>query len=170
MSFQTDKAIKRIFNTFKRLGKQIYKEDIDALKTINESLDFYKTSFVADNKIFAKLLALYLKEKYSNVKDIDFVIKQLNKDLEQPLSYHLELLKVKIQSTETIEYIKTLTIDVPENEFNDVEALTNRENEFWDVHHKNIFKQIKEQYSADFINNNFYNTATEILQTVEFYK
>ena len=170
MSWVTDKAVKRIFSTFKRLGKQIYKEDIDALKTINDTLNFEKQSFVADNKVFSKLLALYIYEKYKSDKDINSVINNLSKSLQYDLQFILERLHNKIQTTELIQYIDTLTVDVPESEFKDIEALTNKENEFWTIHQKEIFKKIKEQYSSDFVKNSFYNTADDILKTVEFTK
>lgn len=166
MSHQDTRDIERIFKTFKRLGKQIFKEDVDALKRLNESLEFYKIEQVNDNRIYAKLLALHLKTKYCG--NIDLTLKFLGQDLSQPLYFHLDNLQNKIRCTELIEYVKTLKIDVPENEFNDIEALTKKENEFWTVHQKAIIKQINDQYGVDFVKNNFYNTANEILRNIDF--
>lgn len=38
MSWITENAMKRVFNAFKRSKDKIYKEDIEALKVLNEEL------------------------------------------------------------------------------------------------------------------------------------
>ena len=58
MSWKTENAVRRIYNSFKRVKSNIYKEDIEALKTVADALENAKKSYVNDNALFAKLLAV----------------------------------------------------------------------------------------------------------------
>ncbi len=170
MSWKEDNSLKRIYNTFKRTPKAIFKEDIEALKTLKESLDFYRIKQVTDNILFAKALSLLIIERYKNVKCINSTLQTIDKDLEDTLDYNLQKLSNKITTTELIQYIESLTIEVPHSELNDVDALTKRENEFWSTHEKTIFAEIKSNYEKEKITDSFYKSATEILNNLKNYK
>lgn len=170
MSWKDENAIKRIHNTFKRLGTKIFPEDKQALQQLNESLEFYKIKQTNDNKIYAKVLALLIKEYYSKNININTILECIDAELKSPLPYHIELLSNRIRTTELTNYIETLRIDIPENEFNDVDALTKRENEFWDIHKKSIFEEINKMWAVDEVSNKFYNSANEFLKDVNNYE
>ena len=60
MSWIEQKAVTRIFNTFKRLKAQVFSDDIEALKTISEAISENHKTNVNDHTLFTKLLALQL--------------------------------------------------------------------------------------------------------------
>jgi len=72
MSWHTDNAVKRIFNSFKRLKNQIFEQDIEALKLLNEELINNQKNYVNDNRLFLKLLAIHLKTEVDYFRDINF--------------------------------------------------------------------------------------------------
>jgi hypothetical protein len=171
MSFKNENALKRIFNTFKRLNKNIFQQDIDALKQLKESLDFYKIQQVNDNKIYAKVLCMLIKERYMRYGDINFALKSISKDLKgTTLEEQLEMLTSKIRTTEIYTYLQQCKIDVPNNELNDYEALCKREEEWGNKYDKQLFDKIIETWNTDFITDRFYTSANEILQDVDNYK
>ena len=80
MSWEDKKAIRRIFNTFKRVPKQVFQEDIDALKTINESLEAKASETAHDNLLYAKLLAVVLRHNVAYFGNIQQAIKKVKDD------------------------------------------------------------------------------------------
>jgi len=161
-------AIKRLRYTISKLNKP-NQTDIHALNEILQSLDKYQKKGVEDNRVFAKVLCLYIKDKYYNGnQDINQTLKFLSMELKQPLDVHIEILASRINSTQLINYINTLKIDVPESEFTDVVALAKRENEFWEVHQKNILDEIMFYNSPEQVKSNFFTTANEILNNQNY--
>jgi len=156
-------SIKRLRFTFGKQNKP-NETDIVALNTILKSIDDFQKKGIEDNRVFAKILCLYIKDKYyASNQNINESLKFLSQELKLPLDVHIEILASKINSTQLTNYIKTLTIDIPENEFTDVEALAKRENQFWDVHQKNILDEIMFYNSPDQVKGNFFMTANQIL-------
>lgn len=171
MSYKDENAIKRIFNTFKRLNKNIFQQDIDALKQIKESLDFYKIRQVNDNKIYAKVLCLLIKERYMRLPDINMCIESVHRDIKlYSLGEQLEMLTIKLKTNHIASYLKECKIEVSSDEFNDVEALTKREIEWHDKYEKKLFDEIIKTWNTEFVTDKFYTTANEILQDVDNYK
>lgn len=163
-------AIKRLKFTFSK-GNKPNQTDVEALNTILLLLNKTQKQKVEDNRVFAKLLAIDLYNRYNSCnQDINLALKTLGDKLKHPLEYHIELLSSRITSTQLVNYIKTLTIDVPENEFNDPIALAKREDEFWTVNQRNILDEILFFNSTEQLRNNFYNTANEILNNDNFRK
>jgi len=156
-------AIKRLRFTFSKQNKP-NNIDADALSILLFNLNNLQKDRIEDNRVFAKLLCILIKEKYSNGNnDINQTLKFISQDLKEPLEFHIETLSNKITSTQIVNFIKTLTIDVPESEFSDPIALANRENQFWDVHQKQILNEIIFSNSLEQTRDNFFMTANEIL-------
>jgi len=171
MSWENDRAIKRIFNTFKRLNKNVFQQDIDALKQLKESLDFHKIQQVNDNKIYAKVLCMLIKERYIRMPDINIVLSTIQSDIRNSsLPEHIELLTIKIRATQLSMFFQECKIDVPNNELNDIEALAKREQEWHDKFDKPLFEEIIKLWQTDVVTDKFYNTANTILQNVDNYK
>lgn len=161
-------AIKRLGYTISNQNKP---NQTDA-EAINEIIRFTNNAFsnsVNDNLLFAKLLAIDLKRRYLICnQDINETLKSLSRDLKNPLEFHIDTLSNKMISTQIINYVKTLKIDVPESEFNDPIALAKRENQFWDEHEKNILNEILFMNSKEQIKDKFYMTANEILNNDKY--
>lgn len=163
-------AIKRLRFTLSK-GNKPNQTDVEALNTILLFFDTTQKKQVDDNRIFAKLLAIDLKKRYLICnEDINEALKSLSRDLKNTLEFHIDTLSNKMISTQIINYVKTLKIDVPESEFNDPIALAKREDEFWDVHQRNILDEILFLNSKEQIRNNFYTTANEILNNENYRK
>jgi hypothetical protein len=156
-------AIKRLRFTLSK-GNKPNQTDIEALNSILLFFDSTQKKQVEDNRIFAKLLAIDLKYRYERCNDdINSALKNLSQDLKQKLEFHIGLLSAKMTTSQITNYIKGLTIEVPESEFNDPIALANRENDFWDMHQRSIIDEILFSNSEEQLKNEFYTTANEIL-------
>lgn len=166
--FTLTDAIKRLRYTIGKFNKP-NETDIIALNEVLKTIDAYQNKGVEENRVFAKVLCLYIKDKYYNSnQDINETLKFLSKELKEPLDFHIEILASRMNSTQLTNYINTLTIDVPDREFTDVEALAKRENKFWEVHQKNILNEIMFYNSPEQIKARFYSTANEILNNKSY--
>lgn len=162
-------CIKRLRYTISNKNKP-NETDAIALNEVLKTLSGYQNKGVEENRVFAKVLCLYIKDKYYNSnQDINQTLKFLSMELKQPLEVHIEILASRMNSTQLTNYIKTLTIDVPESEFENVEALAKRENQFWEIHQKNILDEIMFYNSPEQVKGHFYTTANQILNT-EIYR
>ena len=158
-------SIKRLRFTFLKQNKP-NQTDVDALNEVLKAIESYQSKKVDDNRVFAKLLCLYIKESYhKNNNDINQVLMVLGNELKKPLDIHISMLSNKMTTTQIVNYINGLTIDVPTDEFCDLIALAKREDEFWNTHQKEILNEILFMNSEQSIKSNFYNTANQILNT-----
>ncbi len=166
MSWQEQNAIKRIFNTFKRVNKYIFQEDINALKTLNEGLEGYKAQSVNDNLLFAKLLAVHLRQNVNHFGDIQQAIKQIKSELEMPLPAHIQYLEKQMNDTDLKNYLKliNITIDFESKEDLDQNKISISENQ------KGIIEKLKSAWGYENVEKSFYNTANTFLKDINNYK
>jgi hypothetical protein len=141
MSWQNKKHITRIFNAFKRNKERIYKEDIEALKSLDELISKESEQTTKDNLIYAKLLCVFLRQNIHYYKDIKFAIKELKFQLNIPLDRQIEL----------------LTYDL---------NLINLQNE---TDAKEVFKKMDNSWSKEQVEKSFYNSANDLLKEIENY-
>jgi hypothetical protein len=151
MSWQEQTALRRIFNVFKRSKVNIYPEDINALKTINESLEAYQKKFVNDNKLFAKLLSLQITQNVRHYGSIETALVALKDDLKNPLEYNIIFLQQELNQRAVNDYLEQNKTIIPETQ-----------NEFT--------KKLLESWSLENVEKSFYNTANEIIKNIDFYK
>jgi cupin superfamily acireductone dioxygenase involved in methionine salvage len=141
MSWQNKKHITKIFNAFKRNKERIYKEDIEALKNLDEFINESSKNLTKDNLIYAKLLCVFLRQNVHHYKDIKFAIKELKFQLNIPLDRQIEL----------------LTYDL---------NLISLQNE---TDAKEVFKKMDNAWSKEQVEKSFYNSANDILKEIENY-
>ena len=110
MSWQEQNALRRVFNVFKRNKTNVYPEDINALKTLNESLEMYQKEFVNDNKLFAKLLSIQIMQNVRYFGNIETALKSLKDDLKNPIEYNLEFLKTELNQKAVNNYFESIGI------------------------------------------------------------
>ena len=164
MSWKSDNSVKRIFNTFKRLKSQIFNQDIEALKQLNDELNYTQKSYVVDNLLFAKILCYVINQNLHGCSDIKAAISQTNGILKEPLNYHLEVLKTNLNSNTIQNYLLSLGLDL--------DHLNHRENNNETILKSNqieMIETIKKQYSFESIEKSFYNTANDLLKETENY-
>jgi hypothetical protein len=141
MSWQNKKHITRIFNAFKRNKERIYKEDIEALKSLDELISKESEQTTKDNLIYAKLLCVFLRQNIHYYKDVKFAIKELKFQLNIPLDRQIEL----------------LTYDL---------NLISLQNE---TEAKEVFKKMDNAWTKEQVEKSFYNSANDLLKEIENY-
>jgi hypothetical protein len=151
MSWQEQTALRRIFNVFKRNRTNVYTEDINALKTLNESLEAYQKEFINDNKLFAKLLSLQITHNVRYYGSIETALIALKDDLKNPLEYNIIFLQQELNQRTVNDFIKQNKSITRENE-------------------KELQEKLLESWSLENVEKSFYNTANEIIKNIDFYK
>lgn len=141
MSWELKRNVTKIFNAFKRNKERIYKEDIDALKNIDEFINEYSKQLTKDNLLYAKLLCVFLRQNVHHYKDIKFAIKELKFQLNIPLDRQIEL----------------LTYDL---------NLINLQNE---TDAKEVLKKMDNAWTKEQVEKSFYNSANDLLKEIENY-
>jgi len=167
MSWETDNALKRIFNSFKRLKNQIFIQDIDALKLLDDYILEADRKRINDNQLFAKLLCFVLYRNVEHFKDIKQAIKSIQTEVfNGSMEEHIELLKLHLNKNDFDEYLKSLNLihveftDEEDNE--NLEKLTKNQ--------KEVIGKLKKFWNHDKVEKSFYNTANQMLNDINNYK
>jgi len=164
MSWKTENALKRVFSSFERLKDKIYKEDVRALKLLNDELKNSEIKYVNDNLLFAKLLCYTFNQNLHYYGNIKTAIKSTSDILKEPLGFHLQNLHKNINSKKIEEFLllKGFELDHLNHKENSNDNLL-KENE------KEIIDLIKKDFSFESVSNSFYNSANEFLKETENY-
>jgi len=141
MSWEQKRYVTKIFNAFKRNKERIYKEDIEALKNLDEFINESSKNLTKDNLIYAKLLCVFLRQNIHYYKDIKFAIKELKFQLNIPLDRQIELLTYDLN---------LITLQ------NETDA-------------KEVFKKMDNAWSKEQVEKSFYNSANDLLKEIENY-
>ena len=141
MSWLYKKNVTRIFNAFKRNKERIYKEDIEALKSIDELIDSISQQTTKDNLVYAKLLCVFLRQNIHYYKDIKLAIKELQYQLKIPLNTQLEM----------------LTYDLNLIELQKLESA------------EKVFDKMDNAWTREQVEKSFYNSANDLLKEIENY-
>lgn len=164
MSFKSDNAVKRIFNSFKRLKNQIYNEDIEALKLLNEELLNNQKNYVNDNILFAKLLSHCLRNDFKHYGSIKMAIKTIDGILKTPISHHTELLRMDLNHKDFLDYAESLGLEMDHlnHKANNNDAILND-------NQKEIQDKLLKFWNYEKVEKSFYNSANELLQDINNY-
>lgn len=163
MSWITDNALKRVFNAFKRSKDKIYKEDIEALKLLNEELVNNNKSYVNDNILFAKLLCYVLNQNLHQNGSIKIAIKQTADILKEPLSFHLEMFKTNLNNKEIESYLTSLNLNL------DHFDLKANNTDLLKANEKEIAEKLKTNWTYENVEKSFYNSANDFLKDINNY-
>jgi hypothetical protein len=169
MSWSEQNAFKRIYNVFKRNKNNIYSEDIQALKLLNETLENKNKQFVTKNLLYAKLLAIQLNQNLMYYGNIDEAIKKIKSDLSLSLNYNLIYLQKNLSNTELINYFNSIGVNTSnpnlltdEQKLNDKNIISNKQ--------KEIIEQLKKNWDFELVEKSFVKTANELLKDVNYYE
>lgn len=149
MSWKDENAIKRIFNTFKRVKNQIYEQDVEALKQLKESIEIKDEINAKDNLLYLKLLTVVLKFNIDYYKDVNLAIKETSKYLATPLNNHLVILQMTLNNNDKINFFKDKNIE---------------------DHSEEIINKLNTNWSLENVEKSLYKTANEFLKDIENYK
>jgi hypothetical protein len=141
MSWENKRYITKIYNAFKRNKERIYKEDIEALKSLDELISKESEQTTKDNLIYAKLLCVFLRQNIHYYKDVKFAIKELKFQLNIPLDRQIEL----------------LTYDLNLIELQKLESA------------EQVFEKMDNAWSKEQVEKSFYNSANDLLKEIENY-
>lgn len=141
MSWEQKRYVTKIFNAFKRNKERIYKEDIEALKNLDEFINESSKTLTKDNLLYAKLLCVFLRQNIHHYKDVKFAIKELKFQLNIPLDRQIEL----------------LTYDL-----NLINLQSSK-----DAHE--VFKKMDNAWTKEQVEKLFYNSANDLLKEIENY-
>ena len=141
MSWTTKKHITKIFNAFKRNKERIYKEDIEALKELDEIVNQSSKQLTKDNLIYAKLLCVFLRQNIHYYKDVKLALKQLQFQLKTPLDTQIEMLTIDLNMVD----------------------LQNQETD------KQLLNKLLNSWNKEQVEKSFYNSANDLLKEIENY-
>lgn len=161
MSWLSDNAVKRIFNAFKRSKDKIYKEDIDALKLLNDELINSQKQYVNDNILYAKLLSVILMHEIRYFKDMKMAIKNVNGMFLLPLENHIENLRNELNTNDVNLYFESIGIDLNSDK-NEDKIIENNQ--------KEIIEKLNKFWDYLKVEKSFYNTANDFLKDFNNYK
>lgn len=160
MGWEEKKALNRIFNTFKRIKNGIYQEDIDALKTLNESNELNSKQNVKDNLIFAKLYCIALRQNLDYYGSIKMAIKGINKQLGLPLNFQIEQLTNDLNHKDFCNYLKESGFSLELASNNDEMVLNNQ---------KELYEKLSKSWDLKKVEESFYKSANEVLKDINNY-
>jgi cupin superfamily acireductone dioxygenase involved in methionine salvage len=141
MSWEQKRYVTKIFNAFKRNKERIYKEDIEALKNLDEFINESSKTLTKDNLLYAKLLCVFLRQNIHHYKDVKFAIKELKFQLNIPLDRQIELL------TYDLNLIELQKQETPEA----------------------VLDKLNKPWSKEVVEKSFYNSANDLLKEIENY-
>lgn len=167
MSWKTENALKRVFNAFKRSKEKIYKEDIEALKLLNDELKTKQEVYVNDNLLYAKLLCYVLDRNLHHNGDVKASIKIVSDILKEPLDYHLQMFQTNLNNKGLENYLLSIGYNLElldhskEKKESNESILKDKE--------KEIIEKLKVNWTYEAVKKSFYNTANEFLQETDNY-
>jgi hypothetical protein len=105
-------AIQRLSYTISKANKPNETDKL-ALNRIIQDLNKSAEQTTQEHVLFAKLYALLFRNFSMHYNDLVFASKQLNKQLEYPLQYHLQLLQSELQRVSMDDFFKSKGVTDP---------------------------------------------------------
>ncbi len=164
MSWINENAMKRVFSVYKRSKERkvpIWDNDIDALKLLNEELKNATKHYVNDNMLFLKLVCICLKERSEHYSDIKMAVRSLDSDLKTPLPEAIEMLRMSLNHTDRINYLKEIGIDF--------DSYANQD-DILKANQKDFIKKLMTNWSFEKVENSLYNSTNDFLKDLNNYQ
>lgn len=166
MSWSSDKALERLIKTFQRIKNGIFKEDIEAVKKLAETIEENEKLIVVDNILFSKLLCHVLNTNlhhYGNMKNSLSVVQEA---LKKPLDHSLSILADNLNNQEFNNYLKSIGVNLEfeetkEQSLNNIEQLKSNQ--------KEIIEKIKNNWSKSKVEKSFVKSVNEFLRDTDNY-
>lgn len=162
MSWKDNKAIERIFNTFKRNSRFIYEQDVNALKQLKNSIEANEQSTAKDNKLFLKLMIVVLKMNLDYYGNIKIAIKETSEFLRLPVNHHIQVLHRSLNVNDNLEFLKSKGIEI--------DNINKDETDILKADEKEIIEKLLTSWSYENVEKSIYKTANDFLKDVDNYK
>jgi len=163
MSWTNQNALKRVFNVFKRFKEQkgkLWNNDIESLQTISEALENASKKQSIDNILFLKLVCVNLKERSEHYGDVKMAIRTLADDLKTPIQDNIEKLRISLNHTDKINYLKSIEIDL--------ESYKNQ-NDILKINEKEFIEKLKTNWTFENVEKSAYNTTNDFIKDLNNY-
>lgn len=161
MSWEDKKNIARIFRLFKRVKNQIFNEDIEALKELNQSVENASKAYVEDNLLYAKLLAVVLRLNFEHYGSMKLAIKETNSIFTQSVNTHLYRFTDTLNRRAEIDYLKSIGFDLESLKTEDEKVIEK---------HDEITRGLPKSWTFENVSKSFYNSANDFLKDVNNYQ
>lgn len=160
MSWKSDKSIERVVKLYKRVPKQVFPEDIEAIKNINETILESEKVLVNDHLLFAKLVCYVLNLNLHHSGSMKGAIASLRTVLEKPIDHQLEFLTMNLNQQDLNNYLKDLGFN-----FDSLES----EPEKIKANEKGMIEKIKGNWTKEKVTKSFCNTVNEFIKNINNY-
>jgi hypothetical protein len=168
MSWKSKSAFKRLGNTFKRLyeKKLVYKEDFEALKTLQETINELTELRVKEQTLFAKIVCANMFFSLLRYGNINASIKEVQNDLDLSLTSHLQKLTIELNAQELQNLMKSKGIT-----FELVESLETKNNnlEIIKKNEKEFINKISKEWNFADVKKSFEKTINEFINNPSNY-
>lgn len=168
MSWKSKGAFKRLGNTFKKLyeKKLIFKEDFEALKTLQETINELTELRITEQTLFAKIVSANMFFSLLRQGDINQSIKEVQNDLDLPLILHIERLTNELNTQSLIKLMKSKGIV-----FELVQDLQTKNNnlEIIKKNEKEFSKKIIQKWEFEDVKRSFEKTINEFITNTNNY-
>ena len=106
-----DASIHYLYNKVKE-DKNSTANEINAINSLIQYVNNSKKEQLIKNKLFTKLYVIYFGILIENFKDIDFSQIEIQKKLSEPLGFHLQFLRLKINNLDSENFLKSINLDL----------------------------------------------------------
>lgn len=164
MSWITENAIKRVFSVYKRCKERkvpLWDNDIEALKLLNEEVKNSSKAHIADNFLLLKFMCICLRERSEHYSDIKMAVRSLDSDLKIPLSSSIEMLRISLNHTDRINYLKEIGIDFD---------ISHNQDHILKDNQKDFIKKLLTNWSFEKVENSLYNSTNDFLKDINNYQ
>lgn len=162
MSWKSNGAFTRLGNTFKRLyeKKLVFKEDFEALKTLQEEINNLTEQRITEQTLFAKIVCANMYFGLLRYKDISQAIKEVQNDLDIDLVSHIEKLTFELNliSLQNLMEKKGINFELVQDK-----ESKERNLELIKKHEKEFSKNIMERWEYDNVKKSFEKTINEFI-------
>lgn len=160
MSWKSDKSIERIVKLFKRVPKNVFPEDIEAIKHVSETITESEKQYMTDNILFAKLLCHVINQNLHYHGNIKMSIKDVSDVFKKPIEHHLSILTSNLNNQDLNNYLKEIGIDFDSYK-NESDVIKSNE--------KGLIEKLKSSWETKSVTKSLCNTVNEFLKDTDNY-
>lgn len=102
-----------------------------------------------------------MKERSEHYGDIKMAIKTISNDLQLPLIDNIEMLRISLNNTDRINYLKNIGIDFESNKNQDDILKANQQD---------FIKKLMNNWSIENVEKSLYNTTNDFLKDLNNYQ
>jgi hypothetical protein len=141
--------------------------EIESINSLVHWISDYKKTTYKENVLFSKLYVVYLGALLDHYKDLDYAQKSIHKDLSEPIDFHYEFFKLKLNSLELQKFYKEKGIS-EQRWFEMSDKEWSEENDLA-ILNQNEFLEKSNKWSSEQVTEAFQNQITEAINRFKHY-